>query len=67
MKHKVLIELDDGTQEVNVEGPWEDGVLFLGMLEMARLAFFESRSQVPEKQTRLEKKLIELPLKGRPS
>ena len=51
MKHKVTIELDDETGEMHVDGPWKDGVLFLGMLEMGKMAFHESRSQVPDKQT----------------
>lgn len=38
-KFALLIELDADSGNVHVDGPWHDGVLFMGMLEMAKLTF----------------------------
>ncbi len=40
----VQITLDTETNAVQIEGPFQDGILFLGMLEMARTSFVVSKA-----------------------
>lgn len=40
MKHEVKVTYDTETGEVKSEGPFEDAIMFLGMLEMGKLIFF---------------------------
>ena len=65
--HELKIKFDSKTQEINVEGPWNDGVLFLGMLEMAKVTFLEGYSK--ERGAAPEKPIIipELMLGKKPS
>ena len=53
---ELKITFDSKTGEINVDGPWADGILFLGMLDMARLAFFEGHSK--GRGTTMEKSII---------
>ncbi len=41
--HRIVITFIPETGEFNVNGPMDNGVLFVGMLEMAKLAFLEGR------------------------
>lgn len=36
--------IDTETGQIKVEGPMQDEILFLGMLEMARVTFLEMRA-----------------------
>lgn len=41
----VQITLDTETKAVQIEGPFDDGILFLGMIEMAKVSFFVSKAK----------------------
>ena len=41
----LVIKFNPNTQAINVQGPFGDGILFLGMLEMAKLFFCELRAR----------------------
>ena len=45
MKHEVKVTFDTETGEIKSEGPFEDAVTFLGMLEMGKLIFFVNYSK----------------------
>lgn len=66
MKFRVLVELNPETGELHVEGPWNDGVLFLGLLEMGKVAFIEGHSQGSGK-TKTENKIVVPQLVAGPS
>ena len=40
---RLMVMFDRDTRKIDIEGPWNDGVVFLGMLEMAKGAFHEGR------------------------
>ncbi len=56
-KVSVFIEHDVETGELRVEGPWNDGILFLGLLEMGKLAFLEGRMNA-DKKPQFENKIV---------
>lgn len=56
-KASVFVELDVETGELHVEGPWNDGILFLGLLEMGKLAFLEGRMNA-DKKPKFENKIV---------
>ena len=54
-KVEMRIILDTETNAVQVEGPFNDGILFLGMLEMAKTSFVVSKAtQQSEAQAKRE-------------
>lgn len=65
--YELKITFNPENGEINVDGPWADGVLFLGMLAMAQLAFIEGHSK--GRGTKMEKSIIipELMLGKKPS
>ncbi len=42
-KHRIVIEYDPATEQVTCNGPIQNSLLFLGMLDMARISFLEHR------------------------
>lgn len=42
---EIVIKYDCSTNQVSIAGPMGDGLMFLGLLEMAKVSFMETRSQ----------------------
>lgn len=59
----LVIAFDPETNEIKCDGPFADGVLFLGMLEMAKLLFLEGRlgSMIDLKLKRKDERKILIP------
>jgi hypothetical protein len=52
---RIVIDLNTITQRLDVNGPLDNGTLFLGMLEMAKVVFMERRLVQVEQELNIPK------------
>jgi hypothetical protein len=45
---RIVIDFDPNTQQINVHGPLNDGPMFLGLIEMAKVVFLETRQRTEQ-------------------
>lgn len=51
---ELKIKLDLSTMQMMMEGPMQDSIMFLGMLEMAKVTFIEMRAKANKRDPVIE-------------